>query len=85
MDRLEEEDFNQRLNDGFKAKWSHKMVTEDHLWQYEELLCSQANLPRVCKAKRDCYNSLHQLRTEYASSYKDWQYFELNENEYELK
>ena len=85
MDRLEEDDFNQRLKDGYKARHLHKMVTEDHLWLYEELICKQAKLPRICEAKRNCFNKLHKLRREYATSYKDWKYYEFSDTDYELK
>lgn len=84
MDRIEEEDYNRRIKEGFKAKHSHKMVSEEQLWQLEELFCSQANIPRLYKSRRDCYNSLHKLRTEYATSYKDWEYQEINETDYKM-
>lgn len=85
MDRYEKEDFDKRIKNGFKMKHSHKMVTEQHLWDYEELITKQANLPRINKAKRDCFNSLHKLRSEYAASYKNWKYNEINDEQYELK
>lgn len=61
------------------------MVSEDELWNLEKLFCDQANLPRICKSKRDCFNSLHKLRTEYATTYKDWEYIEHNDTDFELK
>ena len=55
------------------------------LWSYENLICNQIGIPTINKSKRDCYDNLNKFRTNFSTTYKDLNYIEHSDNDYELK